>query len=470
MITVKSLNVSQAVKNAMSLLESNASLSPEDQSTIQTLIDAVNLLSNRLGINSTNSSKPPSQDTNRVRKKTQSKGVARKPGAQEGHKGSTLKRIDNPDEIQEITIDRRTVPQSFYKTIGYERRQVFDINISLWVKEYRAEIIKDQQGSEYVAEFPEGVTQAAQYGNHTKASSVYLSQFQLIPLDRVRDYFQDQAGIAISKGSIANFNVEAAEKLKKFEVWAKEQLKKSDLVHGDETGINVGGKKVWLHNLSNDKITLFYAHHKRGKEAMDEMAVLPFFKGVLCHDHWKPYFRYSCTHSLCNAHHLRELEWCVEFEKQSWAQQMKELLVEINHEKITTGFITEEQQKDFEKRYRKILKDGKSECPITLKLEKKRGRTKKTKSRNLLDRLENFEEETLRFMRQPLVPFTNNQGENDIRMTKVQQKISGCFRSMEGANNFCLIRSYITTCKKNGFNPTEALTLLFEGSLPTFIT
>lgn len=289
-------------------------------------------------------------------------------------------------------------------------------------------------------------------------------------MDRVRDYFQDQAGIAISKGSIANFNVEAAEKLKKFEVWAKEQLKKSDLVHGDETGINVGGKKVWLHNLSNDKITLFYAHHKRGKEAMDEMAVLPFFKGVLCHDHWKPYFRYSCTHSLCNAHHLRELEWCVEFEKQSWAQQMKELLVEINHEKITTGFITEEQQKDFEKRYRKILKDGKSECPITLKIEKKRGRTKKTKSRNLLDRLENFEEETLRFMRQPLVPFTNNQGENDIRMTKVQQKISGCFRSMEGANNFCLIRSYITTCKKNGFNPTEALTLLFEGSLPTFIT
>lgn len=452
------------------MLERNPSLSAEDQSTIQALIDAVNLLSNRLGLNSSNSSTPPSQDTNRVRKKTQSKGMVRKVGAQEGHKGSTLKRIDSPDEIQEITIDRRTVPQAFYKTIGYERRQVFDINISLWVKEYRAEIIEDTQGDQYVAEFPKGVTQAAQYGNHTKASSVYLSQFQLIPLDRVRDYFQDQAGIAISKGSIANFNVEAAEKLKKFEEWAKEELKKSSLVHGDETGINVGGKKVWLHNLSNDKITLFHANKKRGKEAMDEMGVLPFFKGVLCHDHWKPYFSYPCTHSLCNAHHLRELEWCVEFEQQVWAKSMKDLLLEINNEKIEKGFISEKQQSEFEKRYRQILKEGESECPITLKSEKKRGRTKKTKSRNLLDRLQNFEQETLRFMRETHVPFTNNQGENDIRMTKVQQKISGCFRSMEGAENFCRIRSYISTCKKNGFNPTEALTLLFEGSLPTFIT
>ena len=201
------------------------------------------------------------------------------------------------------------MPRGFYKTTGYETRQVFDINTSLFVKEYRAEIIEDEQGMEYVAKFPDGVTQAAQYGNLTKASAVYLSQYQLVPLDRVRDYFEDQAGIPISKGSIANFNVEASQKLDNFVDWAKQQLIGATLNHADETGINVGGKKIWLHNLSNSKVTLYYADEKRGREAMDRMGVLPLFAGILCHDHWKPYFQYSCTHVLCNAHHLRELEW-----------------------------------------------------------------------------------------------------------------------------------------------------------------
>jgi transposase len=458
------------VTDAELLLKSEAPLSSEAKVTIQTLIDAVTLLSNRLGINSSNSSVPPSRDPNRQRKKSQSKGIQRNPGAQPGHSGSTLKRVDNPDEIEEIHIDRRTVPHGFYKTLGHETRQVFDINISLFVKEYQAEIIEDQQGAQYVAEFPKGVTQAAQYGNHTKASSVYLSQFQLVPLDRVRDYFQDQAGIPISKGSIANFNIEASQKLGKFEEWVKQQLTISPLNHADETGINVGGKKVWLHNLSNNKVTLFHADEKRGAEAMDRMGVLPLFTGVLCHDHWKPYFQYACTHSLCNAHHLRELEWCVEFEQQVWAEKMKDLLIEINDEKVKNCFVAEEQQAHFQRRYRTILTQGEAECPITEKPEGKRGRTKKTKSRNLLERLQNFERETLRFMREPNVPFTNNQGENDLRMTKVQQKISGCFRSMDGAKNFCRIRSYIATCRKNGFNPTEALRLLFDGKLPTFVT
>jgi transposase len=469
-ITVKSLNVSQAVLKANELLKDEKSLSESAKSTIQTLIDAVTLLSTRLGMNSNNSSIPPSMDPNRARKKRQSKGIKRKPGGQNGHKGTTLKKVDNPNEVEEITIDRRTIPQSFYKTVGYESRQVFDINISLWVKEYRSEIVENHEGEQWVAEFPEGVTKSAQYGNHTKASSVYLSQFQLVPLDRVRNYFEDQAGIPISKGSIANFNVEASERLEAFENWAKEQLISSKLNHADETGINVGGEKLWLHNMSNDKVTLFHADEKRGSEAMDRMGVLPFFKGVLCHDHWKAYFKYECMHSLCNAHHLRELEWCEEFESQNWAKKMQVLLIEINDEKIKNGSITTELQSHYQKKYREILKQGQKECPFTKKPEGRRGRTAKSKSRNLLERLLNFEAETLRFMREPNVPFTNNQGENDIRMTKVQQKISGCFRSMEGAKNFCRIRSYISTCRKNNFNLTEALTLLFEGKLPTFIT
>ena len=470
MKTTTGLNISQTVIDAQQLLLREVQLSESDRGTIRALIDAVTLLSNRLGTNSSNSSTPPSLDPNRPRDtKRQSPGEKRKPGAQAGHKGTTLKKISNPNETEDLHVDRRTVPSGFYKTAGYETRQVFDINISLFVKEYRAEIIENEQGEQYVAMFPDGVTQAAQYGNLTKASAVYLSQAQLIPLDRVREYFEDQAGIPISKGSIANFNVEASEKLGKFEEWAKKQLVDSALNHADETGINVGGKKAWLHNLSNDKVTLYHPDQKRGKEAMDRMGILPLFKGILCHDHWKPYFQYSCTHTLCNAHHLRELEWCVDFEKQAWAGLMKDLLVEINNHKAKAGFVSQEHQDQFQIRYRTILAEGEKECPIPDKREGKRGQVKKSKSRNLLNRLQDFEQETLRFMRQIVVPFTNNQGENDIRMTKVQQKISGCFRSMDGARTFCRIRSYIATCRKNHYNPTDALRLLFEGKLPAFM-
>ena len=469
-MTIKSLNITQALSEARSLIQSDEPLSKTEKSAIQVLIDAVVLLTNRVNTNSGNSSIPPAMDPNRPRKRrSQSKGKKRKPGGQKGHKGSTLKKVEHPDEVEDIQIDRRTVPPGCYKTIGWDERQVFDILISLHVTEYRAEIIENEHGDQYVATFPESVTQAAQYGNSTKASSVYLSQFQLVPLDRVRNYFEDQAGIPISKGSIANFNTEAYQKLEKFEEWAKCQLIASPLNHADETGINVGGKRLWLHSVSNASVTLFHADEKRGKEAMDRMGILPLFCGTLCHDHWKPYFSYNCKHSLCNAHHLRELDWCAELQGQQWAKRMLDLLNEINDEKDKTGKLTQEQQSSFQKRYRTILTQGEVECPIAEKKAGKMGKAKQSKSRNLLERLRDYEEETLRFMRETSVPFTNNQGENDIRMTKVQQKISGCFRSMNGAKQFCRIRSYISTCRKNEINPTEALKLLFDGKLPTFM-
>jgi transposase len=464
------LHISQTIIDAKQLLMRDVALSLSERATIQALIDAVTVLSNRLNTDSSNSSIPPSLDPNRPRDTIkQSPGEKRKPGAQKGHKGTTLKRISDPDEIEDIPIDRRTVPRGFYKTIGYETRQVFDINISLFVKEYRAEIIENERGETYVARFPDGIKQSAQYGNLTKASAVYLSQYQLIPLERVRDFFQAQANIPISKGSISNFNEEASQKLDPFIAWMKRQLIKSELLHADETGINIGGKNHWLHSLSNDKLTFFHADTKRGKEAMDRMEVLPFFKGILCHDHWKPYFQYLCTHVLCNAHHLRELQWCIDFENQAWAGLMKELLIEINEKKHNVGFVEDALQKEYVKKYRAILAQGEAECPVTNKIIKKRGKTKKSKSRNLLERLQNFEKETLRFMHEFLVPFTNNQGERALRMTKVQQKISGCFRSLQGAQNFCRIRSFIATCIKNHCNPTDALRLLFEGKFPEFM-
>jgi transposase len=470
-MTVENVDIEKAIENVKSLLKAEKNITPALQASIELLILVITILVQRLGLNSSNSSIPPSQDPNRPRKTKKKVKGKRKPGGQKGHVGSTLLQTKTPDEIEELNIDRRSLPAGKYKNAGYESRQVFDIVMSVHVKEFRAEVLEDENGNRYVANFPDRVTKSVQYGTEVRAQSVYMSQFQLIPLARVKDYFNDQVGLPVSKGSISNFNKEAFESLEVFQKWAEKKLMASPLCHADETGINVNGKRLWLHNLSNSQITLFHPDEKRGKEAMDRMGILPNFKGILCHDHWKPYYRYDCTHSLCNAHHIRELECAWEQDEQKWAHSLKKLLETINEEvKQSGGVLPEEKHNKFLKQYRKILAKGEKECPGAPPKEKgKRGRQKKSKSRNLLERLQKFEMDTLRFMSNEIVPFTNNQGENDLRMTKVQQKISGCFRSMDGARIFCRVRSYLTTARKHGVSPTDALRLLFEGKLPDFV-
>ena len=253
----------------------------------------------------------------------------------------------------------------------------------------------------------------------------------------------------------------------------KNQLIISPLAHADETGIKVDKKTVWLHCASNNLWTYFYPHQKRGCDAMNDIGILPEFNGTLCHDHWKPYYRYNCTHSLCNAHHLRELERAFEQDGQKWAFKMQALLTEINKavHKNASGKLSKNKSEAYRLEYRAILVAGKKECPLpkTTNDPPKRGRIKKSKARNLLERLEEFEDDVLRFMVDAMTPFTNNQGENDLRMTKVQQKISGCFRSMDGAYIFCRVRSYLSTCRKHDVKATDALEMLFKGKLPDFL-
>ena len=297
-----------------------------------------------------------------------------------------------------------------------------------------------------------------------KVQSAYLSQHQLVPLLRVREHFRDQLGIELSKGSVSNWNAELYRSLEPFEAWARRELINSLRNNADETGINVNGKLLWLHGVSNEKTTLFHPDEKRGTEAMDRMAVLAHFKGVLMHDHWKPYFGYDCKHALCNAHHLRELEAAIEFDGQKWAKEMQELLIKMKEAvEEAGGALSKKEASRFRKKYRKTLRKADKECPLNQKTRAQ------SKSRNLLERLRDFEKETLRFLRDPDVPFTNNLGENDIRMTKVQQKISGCFRSIEGARIFCRVRGYLITCRKRGIGPGDALRMAFDGKLPAFI-
>ena len=467
-MTIENIDIQATIEKVQALIRDEEQMPASTRSMFEILILVITLLANRLNLNSSNSSKPPSTDP--FRKRQPRKKGNKKPGGQNGRVGVTLERVDDPDIIEDIKVDRKRLPEGHYRRVGYQSRQVFDIDFSKIVTEYRAEILEDQNGKQYVAPFPEEVTKAAQYGPGIKAHSVYLSQYQLLPYKRVQEYFCEQLQIPISDGSIFNFNQEAFLLLDDFEKAVKYNLMTSGLAHADETGVNIGGKRHWLHCMSNDLWTCYFPHEKRGTEAMDAMGILPGFRGILCHDHWKPYFSYNCSHALCNAHHLRELERAWEQEDQKWAKELKEFLEAVNQEVIDAGGkLSIEKAREFRETYNKLLNQADNECPKPPPREKgKRGRVKKTKSRNLLERLRDFQDDVLRFMENDSVPFTNNQGENDIRMTKVQQKISGCFRSIDGARMFCRIRGYLSTCRKQGVSSSYALEYLFNKTLPEF--
>lgn len=469
---IEKIDISETINNAKKLLAEEKNISSALRAMFEVLLLLISILAGRLSLDSSNSNKPPSSDPNR--KKSEKKTSDKKQGGQLGRVGKNLVPTDTPDEIVELLVDRSKLNEGEYAPAGHEARQVFDIRISRYVIEYRAQKLCGPDGKIYTAEFPEGVVTQAQYGNGIKANSVYMSQFQLIPYDRINDHFAEQIKVPVSVGSIFNFNKEAYERLEAFERLTKQKLSSSALIHGDETGINVGGKRIWLHSASNDLWAHFYPHKNRGNEAMDEIGILPNFKGILCHDHWKAYYAYQkCKHSLCNSHHLRELQAALDIDKCDWAKQIQDLLCEINDKANEAGGALNKARADeYRIKYRAILIAGDQETPPPEPQKNKSGsekkRAKRSKSRNLLERLRNFEDDVLRFMEDKLIPFTNNQGENDLRMTKVQQKISGCFRSIEGAKIFCRIRGYILTCQKHGVSITDAFKLLFEGKLPQF--
>jgi len=470
-VTIDNINVEETIQKVASLIATEHGLSPALRSSLEVLLLLVSLMLNRLGLHSKNSSKPPSTDP--FRKKEPCPASGRKPGGQPGHTGTSLKQVADPDIIKELPVDRSHLPPGRYRVVGHEARQVIDLDITTVVTEWRAEILEDEQGKRYAAPFPEGVSRPVQYGIGVKVNAVYMSQYQMVPYNRIEEHFLDQMQMPVSAGSIVNFNKDAFARLEFFELWVKKELAGSAVVHADETGINIGGVRSWLHNAASAKLSHFYPHAKRGGEALEAIGILPSFQGILCHDHWKPYFQYGRAHALCNAHHLRELERAWEQDGQQWAQQLSGFLKQANQAVHDAGgCLKAPMAEQYRTQYRDLLQEAEKECPAQpqVKKEGKRGRVARSKARNLLKRLQKFETDVLRFLDDPLVPFTNNQAENDLRMIKVQQKVSGCFRSMDGAKTFCRIRSYISTCRKQGLTASEALRLLFQSKWPTFMT
>ena len=227
----------------------------------------------------------------------------------------------------------------------------------------------------------------------------------------------------------------------------------------------------WTHSASTAEATYYGIHRKRGREAADEIGILPGFIGRAIHDFWKPYFGYDCLHGLCNAHHLRELIFVHEQHRQDWAKRMIDCLLDIKDAVEAAGetadHLAAEQLQNFEVRFQQVLDEGYAQNPLPPQpagAKKKRGPRKKSKPRNLLERLDGHRSDALAFMYDFSVPFDNNQAERDLRMMKVQQKISGMFRTEEGAEAFCRIRSYISTARKNSVGAMDALDRLFGGN------
>jgi transposase len=438
-----------------------------------TLNERITGLEARLNKNSGNSSKPPSSDGNKKIHNSREKS-GRHTGGQWGHEGRTLEKVQNPDEIIEYKTPDTCDCGCNLEGIESIRkaRQVFDIpKPQVHVTEHVThEKVCPVCGKVHKTEFPAKVTQPAQYGENMHVLMNYLTQYQLIPLERAAEAIEDITGQAISEGTLANSAYALHESLGAPVSEIKQKVIDSDVAHFDETGMRSEGKTKWMHVASTKTLTYYEVHEKRGEKAAQAIGILPDFKGTAVHDHWKPYYSFNdCTHAECNSHHLRSLKDVAENYHQEWANKMAGHLVEIYHrvEDLKTQGLTgmsDEEMKTWYGRYHDILTGGivedKQKSPQVLN---KKGKLKKSKPLQLLLKLQQYDIETLAFMYDFEIPFSNNLAERDLRMQKLRQKISGCFRGKDGADVFCRIRSYISTARKNGIDAMEAIAMAVKG-------
>lgn len=463
----------QGPEAVIDLVERLFAIIEKQQEQITSLTARVKELEDRLAKNSSNSSKPPSSDQERKTKSLRQPS-GKKSGAQPGHEGNSLRMVEKPDKTVihkaekcngcGLDLSRQAIRE-------YACRQVFDIPpIKLEVTEHKAEIKQCPQcGISNKGEFPLNVTNLTQYGEGIKSLAVYLMNYQLIPYLRTREILEDILSQSVAEGTLYQSIQECACNLVESEEAIKEAIKKSDVGNFDETGFYIGGKRMWLHVASTNILTYYRYHEKRGRDAIDAIGILPTFTGTAMHDGYKSYCEYPCSHALCNAHHLRELTFLEEQHNLGWTTKMKALLIRIKEAVERAGAdgftkLNKIQIAEFERRYSRILKEGfASDSPPKSSQSVKRGRKKQSKAKNLLDRLSHYRKETLAFMYDFRVPFDNNLAERDLRMMKVQQKISGCFRSQNGADAFCRIRSYISSLRKQGHNVLQALKSVFAG-------
>lgn len=445
---------------------------------VEDLSAHVKQLEGRLAKDSQNSHLPPSSDRVARQPKTKSlrKPSDKKPGAQPGHQGSTLHQVSAPDQIIVHAVEHCAYcHQDLHRepVLQVERRQVFDIPPKrLVVLEHQAEQKYCPHCQQITkAPFPDQVSAPVQYGPAFGALAVYLVQQQLLPYERACETIQELIGPSMTVGTIKEVVDRCAQQLEPVEQEIKDHLRTSGVLHQDETGLYVMGKRLWRPVSATEQLTHYAVHPKRGREALQAIGILPGFEGISVHDGWTSYWLYACLQALCNVHHLRELLFLHEHHQQEWAFEMQAVVLLMN-QAVQQAKAAGVQQlnpvelADWKAQYEAILQHGwqaNPPDPPPVEAVAKRGRRKQSAARNLLTRLSKHQDAVLRFLEDFSVPFDNSQAARDIRMVKGQQKISGGFRSLAGAEAFCRIRGYVSTLRKQGAHVLTALERALAG-------
>lgn len=439
----------------------------------QKLINRIEELESEKNKNSRNSSKPPSSDGLKKAVKNNREKSNRKQGGQQGHKGSGLSVLENPDEIVSCKIIQQKCgcgkDLNSVKILREEKRQVIDIaEVLIKVKDYVVEVKRCSCGKEHkaVCKFNARV----QYGKRLKALLSYLNVYQMLPAERIQELCKDIFGLSIGDGTIQSGTNSCYENLEETEQQIKQGLIDSVLIHSDETGMRCMNRTQWVHSASNEQFTLYRMHHKRGNEGIDAMDIMANYTGVCVHDRWASYDKYKkCIHALCNSHLLRDLKFLHEEQGRKWAGNLLRILQLANKRK-KEKIITNHYRTRIKNKISNLVTQALRREPKENSTAIKRGRKPKSKPIRLLEVFKNRLDDILLFLYRDEVPFDNNLAERDLRMIKLKQKISGCFRTQMGAAIFCRIRSYISTARKQGYKVWEAITCAMNGNPIKFIT
>lgn len=442
----------------------------ELKALVKTLLERISVLEaenaelkSRLGLNSHNSSKPPSSDGLHKRPAfAKEKGGSQ--GGQKGHHGMTLEMVEIPDKTIICKSEKCSCGHDLSQepTSIVSHRQEFDLPIPrLEVIEYQlAQIVCPKCGLIHQGEYPKWINAPVQYGNKVKALAVLLNNDYKLPFKKIQSLFGDLYGYSINESTIASANQICYKNLAQTETAIQDNIIASATAHSDESGIRCQGKLHWLHVASTSLYTYLFVHKNRGKQAIEsDKSLLMRFNGWLVHDCWSSYFNLShLKHAICGAHLLRELQALVE-NSSKWAGDFQSFLIKTYKTPIQDRI---NKQSEIELEFDEIINQAQIEEPIPEKTGKK-GKVKRTKGRNLLERLQKHKTAVLAFAFNEQVPFTNNQAERDIRPVKVKQKISGCFRIFTGAQHYARIASFISTTRKNQHNVFKELCNTFNG-------